>query len=96
MMNPQVAHKNAVAHTETDDATGLLDLDQWYSMLSESEWREMLVEAEDEEMVSALRATTHTGRPLGSDRFLNKLESTLGRRLRPLPRGRPRKEARKR
>ncbi len=61
----------------------------------ESEWRETLVEAEDEEMLSALRATTHTGRPLGSDSFLSKLERVLGRRLRPLPRGRPRKEARK-
>ena len=87
---------SAAAHTGADDAAGLLDLEQWYSMVSESEWRETLVEAEEEEMVSALRAKTHTGRPLGSDSFLSKLERTLGRRLRPLPHGRPRKEARKR
>jgi putative transposase len=33
---------------------------------------------------------THTGRPLGSDAFLSKLETLLGRRVRPLPVGRPR------
>jgi len=87
---------SAAAHTGADDATGLLALDQWYSMVSESEWRETLVEAEDEEMLSALRAKTHTGHPLGSDNFLSKLERILGCRLRPLPRGRPRKEAKKR
>jgi len=87
---------SAAAHTGVDDTAGLLDLEQWYSMVSESEWRETLVEAEEEEMVSALRAKTHTGRPLGSDSFLSKLERALGRRLRALPRGRPRKEARKR
>ena len=32
-------------------------------------------------------------RPLGSDSFLSKLERALGRRLRPLPAGRPRKTA---
>ena len=78
-----------------DNSTGLLDVDQWYNMVSESECGETLVEAEDEDMLSTLRAKTHTGRPLGSDRFLIKLERALGRRLRPLPRGRPRKETRK-
>ena len=34
---------------------------------------------------------TQTGRPLGSDGFVSKLETLLGRRVRPLPVGRPRK-----
>ncbi|MCL5279774.1 MAG: hypothetical protein M1376_07700 [Planctomycetes bacterium] len=38
-------------------------------------------------------AWTHTGRPLGSDRFMSKLETLLGRRVRPLPVGRPKKKA---
>jgi putative transposase len=38
-----------------------------------------------------LRLNTHTGRPLGSDSFLSKLEKLLGRRVRPLPVGRPKK-----
>ena len=45
-----------------------------------------------EETLSAVRLNTHRGRPLASDRFLSKLESLLGRRLRPLPVGRPRKK----
>ncbi len=49
-----------IRQARVDDATGLLDLDQWYSMVSESEWEETLVEAEDEEMVSALRDVGYT------------------------------------
>ena len=42
-----------------------------------------------------MRLRTRTGRPLGSDSFMSKLESTLGRRLRALPVGRPRKRVAK-
>jgi len=82
---------SAAAHTGSEDATELLDLDRWYSMVSDSEWRLILAEPEDDEMVGVLRTRTHTGRPLGSDSFLSKIERALGRRVRPLPRGRPRK-----
>jgi len=44
-----------------------------------------------DETLSALRLNTHRGRPLGSDAFLSKIEALVGRRLRPLPVGRPRK-----
>jgi hypothetical protein len=36
-----------------------------------------------------LRLNTQTGHPLASALFLSKLETKLGRRLRPLPSGRP-------
>ena len=36
-----------------------------------------------------VRRYTLTGRPLGSDSFLSKLETAFGRRLGPLPVGRP-------
>ncbi len=39
-----------------------------------------------------LRNNTHTGRPLGSDGFMSKLEKIFGRRIRPLPVGRPKKQ----
>ena len=42
-----------------------------------------------EDDVEALRLRTTTGRPLGGDRFIAKLETALNRRLRPLPVGRP-------
>jgi len=54
-------------------------------------WREHLRAREDEEIVENLRLCTHRGRPLGSDAFLSKVEHLVGRRLRPLPVGRPRK-----
>ena len=47
--------------------------------------------ADDEQQIARLRLCTSRGRPLGSDKFVAKLEILLGRRLRPLPRGRPRK-----
>jgi len=55
------------------------------------DWRALLCEPEDELAVHRLRSSTHTGRPLGSDSFVAKLERRLGRRLRPLPVGRPQK-----
>jgi hypothetical protein len=45
--------------------------------------------------VADLPYVLHTGRPLASDSFLSKLETKIGRRLRPLPVGRPQKGARK-
>jgi len=35
-----------------------------------------------------IRRNTHTGRPLGTEGFLSKMEYLLGRRVRPLPVGR--------
>ncbi len=40
---------------------------------------------------SLVRLRTRMSRPLGSDTFVNKLESALGQRLSALPVGRPRK-----
>ena len=54
-------------------------------------WRNLLTLADDEQQIARLRLCTSRGRPLGSDKFVAKLEILLGRRLRPLPRGRPRK-----
>ena len=54
-------------------------------------WREWLIERDDASALAAMRLNTHTGRPLASDSFLGKLETLLGRRLRPLPIGRPKK-----
>ena len=45
----------------------------------------------DPAFVENFRRHTHTGRPLGSDSFVSMLEQHLGRRLRALPVGRPRK-----
>ena len=82
---------SAAAHCGAADPTGLLDLSAWRERLAGADWREQLTQAQDESTVARLRRTTARGRPLGSDSFLSKLERALGRRLRPLPVGRPRK-----
>ncbi len=45
--------------------------------------------------IDKLRIYCRTGRPLGTDKFISKLETVIGRRLRPLPVGRPKKKAKR-
>jgi putative transposase len=54
-------------------------------------WSAYLREKEDVSLIDAIRQNTRTGRPCGDDRFTQKIEKLLGRRLAALPRGRPRK-----
>lgn len=83
---------SAAAHTGEKDKSRLLDLKTWNKMISVKEWQKELVQGLDLEQISKLRLSTHRGRPLGTDSFLSKLEKLLGRRVRPLPHGRPRKD----
>ena len=100
------AHCGQPDATATEGAPGLLDLRRWAKMLPATgpqadpveklaAWREALSAPLDDETVAKLRTWTHRGRPLGSDRFVAKLERLVGRRLRPLPVGRPRKKKNK-
>ena len=82
---------SAASHCGDARRAPRLERGLWESAWTPERWRQRLHRAEDEEAVSLLRASTHTGRPLGSDTFLSKIETVLGRRLRPLPVGRPRK-----
>ncbi len=90
------AWSSAAAHTGGQDASGLLDLDAWAGEWTPGKWRAELKRPEDEALMSRLRLSTHRGRPLGSDSFLSKLESRLGRRLRPMPVGRPKRGSKRR
>ena len=83
---------SAAAHTDESARSELLNLTWWYEQFSAEAWRRELSEGLTEEEAARIRLRTHTGRPLGSDAFVSKLESLLGRRVRPLPVGRPRKE----
>ncbi len=88
------AWSSAAAHAgEADDASQLLDLVAWRTEWPPARWRAELTEPLEESLVDQLRHRTHTGRPLATDAFLSKLERRLGRRLRPLPVGRPKKAA---
>lgn len=81
-----------VARAGSTDAAGLLDLAAWRKTWRPSDWQKQLRLPQDDEQVSRLRLSTHTGRPLANDSLLSKLERKIGRRLRPLPVGRPRKK----
>lgn len=82
---------SAGAHGGGADSSGLLDLSAWRRDMGATPWRRTLERPDAERWVASLRLSTSRGRPLGSDAFVAKLETRLGRRLRPLPRGRPRK-----
>ena len=84
---------SAAAHCGSKDASGLLHLPVWTKMLPpEGTWRDSLAQPTDEALAAKLRLWTHRGRPLGSDNFVSTLERLVGRRLRPLPVGRPKKK----
>ena len=55
------------------------------------DWKTFISEASSMEEVKDLRKHEHTGRPLGDNQFIEKLEERLGRALRPKKAGRPRK-----
>ncbi|MEN6503758.1 MAG: transposase [Planctomycetaceae bacterium] len=71
---------------------GMLDMAAWKNLQPpDGNWRESLARPQDEPTLRQMRTWTHRGRPLGSDKFIAKLEHLVGRRLRPLPVGRPRR-----
>ena len=55
------------------------------------DWASFLAAGTDPQEQERLRRHERTGRPLGSKRFVKKLEKALGRALRPQKGGRPRK-----
>ncbi len=91
----QYAWSSAAVHVDPQATSDWLDLARWYRQVTAAEWRRELAEGLTDDEVARIRLRTHTGRPLGSDRFLAKLETVLGRRVRPLPVGRPKKPAEK-
>jgi len=63
------------------------DVEKWVSV---ADWTDWLGELEAEDLVSRLRLHTRTGRPLGADGFVERLETESGRRLHAFRAGRPR------
>jgi len=56
-----------------------------------SDWQRLLDSALPEDQLKEFRRHGRTGRPLGNDSFLERLEALVGRILRPQKGGRPRK-----
>ncbi len=82
---------SALAHITGHDRSGLLDMRAWADNYDGVRWRRVLETGVDEEgWQQRLKEATLTGRPFGSDGFVEKLESALDCRLRPRRAGRPR------
>lgn len=67
------------------------DLDALWSLIPvrKLEWEDYLQEEGECGENAKIRANTRTGRPAGDAAFVKMLEKRLGRRLRPMPVGRP-------
>ncbi len=63
-----------------------------YLEFERDNWAKFIDEQEKPEEIVAIRKHTMTGRPLGCNFFVQKLEKMLGIRLHALPVGRPNKE----
>jgi putative transposase len=86
---------SAAEHIGETAAVKVIDSDRWKTMLHNRDWKADLKAGCSEQEVKTMRTGTHVGRPLGTDSFISKLEKTVGRRLRPLPVGRPKNKGNK-
>ncbi len=84
---------SAAAHCGIACPGVALEMDLWRNRWTETEWRCFLGQADSPADVRALRRSTHTGRPLGTDEFVTALEQQVARPLAPRKGGRPRKPA---
>ena len=82
-------------HIGRDDKFNLMDIKRWQRQFSGIDWKKVLSNKLEKLDIDKLRIYCRTGRPLGSDKFISKLETAIGRRLRPLPVGRPKKKKNK-
>jgi len=83
---------SAKAHVDGKDGSGLLDMREWKRISENINWKESLARPQSNDHLKLLRTRTHSGRPLCEDSFLSKLETLVGKRLRPLPTGRPKRK----
>lgn len=67
----------------------LIDSDKYVKI---DNWEEYLTEPDESGLIQKIKANTLTGRPLGNNDFVDRIERIFHMRLRPLARGRPRKE----
>jgi len=87
---------SAVAHCADSNLAApnldpMLEMERWRKRWSAAQWREFINDPESAADVSVLRHCTHTGRPLGSQDFVEALEELTSRPLAPRKGGRPRK-----
>jgi hypothetical protein len=62
---------------------------EWAEQWDVSSWKNYLKAGASEAEIRAVRQCTHTGRPLGSEQFVQELEGQTNRQLAPRKGGRP-------
>ena len=82
---------SAKAHLGGADDYVLGASSTWLDLSERAAYAEFLL-ADDEAMDDEIRKSTRTGRPFGSESFIDMLEFRLKQRLRPQKAGRPRKQ----
>ena len=80
---------SAAGHV-TGQSDPLLAEQAWFAVDEQSGYVDFLA-AGDEEMDTDIRRATNSGRPFGSEPFIDQMELSLNQRLRPGTPGRPRK-----
>jgi putative transposase len=82
---------SAAAHCGVVVPDPLLEMQRWGKRWTASEWGQSLADAQSPADESALRQSTHTGRPLGTQEFVAGLEQLTERALAPRKGGRPKR-----
>ena len=78
---------SARAHVEGQDREGLLELEWWREMCPLRDWAEVLLPSRaDDARADEIRRATRTGRPLGDEAFVRRIEES---QQRPLVRAKP-------
>jgi putative transposase len=80
---------SAVAHCGEIEADDFVEMETWRRTWSAASWRQLLSRGEEGTHLSEIRRSTHTGRPLGTAEFIEKLEKITQRHLTPGKGGRP-------
>lgn len=75
--------------TGKNSLLSLYDVDKYIKIDS---WEEYLTGFDANSLIQKIKANTLTGRPLGNDMFVARIEEMFHMRLRPLVRGRPKKK----
>jgi putative transposase len=81
---------SATAHLGGGDPRGLLDMEWWWSFAQRAGWREIVAQEQTEAELEEIRRHTQTGRPLGNEEFVKRIERRLGYPVQLRSRGRPR------
>jgi putative transposase len=72
---------SAACHCAANEHDDSLTLETWRKQWTHTTWREYLTAGETEARLAVIRQRTHTGRPLGTQEFIQDLEKMTQRRI---------------